>query len=369
MERTSPSRTPHWLLMALTWLCVGLFDATQTVVVMHAEGMHHAWVRLFATTVFSWLPWAVATPLVARLGRRYPPVRLRPFVTWPVHIAACAAVSLVYTAWVSAMDVRFNPYLLSPSPGSFLHLWIFKFYYGLLVYVIIYSSILAVSYVFHSRRLLAQQETETARLNEQLSRAQLNALRRQIEPHFIFNALNAIAGLVREGNNDTAVSMIAGLSDFLRGVVKDSNRQEVPLAEEVEFAQKYLEIQKMRFADRLQLAFSIPGELLPAQVPSLILQPVLENAVKHGIARRAQGGAIRISAFRTDGMLTLSVYNDGPALPDDWERSPSGTGLSNVRTRLQGLYGNSFEIRLRNQTPDGVEVSVSVPFDSSSTRD
>jgi hypothetical protein len=369
METTGTSRTPRWLWMALTWLCVGLFDGTQTVVVMHADGMHHAWIRLFATTLLSWLPWALATPLIVRLGLRYPPVQVRPFVTWPIHIAACAAAGLVYSAWVSAMDVRLNPYLLSPPPGPFGHHWIYKFYYGLLAYVIIYGSILAVSYVFHSRRLLAQQETRTALLNEQLSRAQLNALRRQIEPHFIFNTLNAIAGLVREGKSDTAVSMIAGLSDFLRGVVKDSNRQQVPLAEEVEFAQKYLDIQKMRFADRLQLTVSISGELLPAQVPSLILQPMLENAVKHGIARRAQGGAIRISAFRANGMLTLRVYNDGPALPDDWEKSPSGTGLSNVRTRLQGLYGNTFEMRVRNQTPDGVEVSVSVPFVSSSARD
>ncbi len=156
--------------------------------------------------------------------------------------------------------------------------------------------------------------------------------------------------------------MIAGLSDFLRRVLEDSNRQEVPLGEEMEFLQKYLDIQKVRFAERLQLSVDVPTELFPARVPSLILQPMVENAVKHGIAKRAQGGAIRITAFRSNGMLTLRVYNDGPNLPADWEKTHSGIGISNVRTRLQSLYGNAFELSMRNQAPGGVELSVSVPF-------
>jgi LytS/YehU family sensor histidine kinase len=156
--------------------------------------------------------------------------------------------------------------------------------------------------------------------------------------------------------------MIAGLSDFLRRVVEDSDRQQVPLEEELEFAQKYLDIQRVRFADRLRVSVDVPKELLPAQVPSLILQPMVENAVKHGIAKRVQGGAIRIAALRSDGMVTLSVYNDGPGLPPGWEKTHSGIGISNVRTRLQSLYGSEFKLSLKNQDPDGVEVSVSVPF-------
>jgi len=226
----------------------------------------------------------------------------------------------------------------------------------------LYSLTLAVSYMLDSRDRLARQETETARLNEQLSKAQLNALRRQIEPHFLFNTLNSIAGLVREGRNEAAVSMIAGLSDFLRRVVNDSDRQQVPLREEMEFLQKYLDIQKIRFAERLQLSMDVPSELLPAQVPTLILQPMVENAVKHGIAKRVQGGMIRIAASRSNGMLTLNVYNDGPSLPTEWEQTHSGIGMLNVRTRLQSLYGDGFEMRMRNQEPNGVEVSVSVPF-------
>jgi len=228
--------------------------------------------------------------------------------------------------------------------------------------LLLYAAILAISYILDARERLMREQTETARLNEQLSKAQLDALRRQIEPHFLFNTLNAIAGLVREKRNEAAVSMIAGLSDFLRRVLDDSNRQQVPLGEEMEFLKKYLDIQKLRFAERLDLKMDVPEELLDAQVPSLILQPMVENAVKHGIAKRVQGGAIRISAFRSNGRLTLSVYNDGPKLPLDWEKTHSGIGISNVRTRLQGLYGDGFELNMKNQEPGGVEVSVSVPF-------
>jgi LytS/YehU family sensor histidine kinase len=166
---------------------------------------------------------------------------------------------------------------------------------------------------------------------------------------------------VREKRNDAAVSMIAGLSDFLRRVVQDSDRQQVPLAEELEFTRKYLDIQKARFAERLQFSVEIPAELLRAQVPSLILQPMVENAVKHGIAQRVQGGAIRITASRNNGTLNLRVYNDGPTLPAEWERSQSGIGIANVRTRLQGIYGDRFELNMHNERV-GVEASLSMPF-------
>jgi LytS/YehU family sensor histidine kinase len=281
---------------------------------------------------------------------------------WLPHLVACPAIGLIFCAWTSWLDILFNPYAIPSGPGAFKHLLFDKFYSGILSSLVLYGAILAISYVLDSRARLAHQQTETARLNELLSKVQLDALRRQIEPHFLFNTLNAVAGLVREGRNDAAVEMIAGLSDFLRRVLQGSTQQQVPLEEEMEFAKKYLDIQKVRFAERLQLSMDVPKELYPAQVPSLILQPMVENAVKHGIAKRAQGGAIRIAASRSNGMLTLSVSNDGPSLPADWEMTRSGIGMSNVRTRLQSLYGNAFELSMRNQEAGGVEVSVSLPF-------
>src|SRR5712692_3726634 len=310
-------KSSQWFWIALIWSAVGLFDATQNVFVMRAEGMHHAWLRLFVRLFIAWLPWALATPVVLFLGRRFPPTRFRPISTWGIHLAACGTIGLVYSAWVGGLDTILNPWLSPPPPGQFLHFWLDKFYNGLLADVILYASILAISYVLDSHARLAQQQTETARLNEQLSKAQFEALRRQIEPHFLFNTLNAIAGLVREKRNDDAVSMIAGLSDLLRRTLEQSDAQHVPLGEEMQFLEKYLEIQKTRFAERLQVSVEVPKELAWARVPSLLLQPIVENAVKHGISKRAQGGAIRISAERENGGLRLSVYNDGPALSAD----------------------------------------------------
>src|ERR1700730_8021143 len=347
MKRTrTGSESSRWLWLAAIWFGLGLFDATQNVFVMQAEGMHHYWPRLFFTLLISWLPWVVATPLVLRLARRHPPAQWRRLSTWAAHLAACGCIGIVYAAWVALWEELLNPWALMPGPDPYPELWKHKFYGGLLSYLVLYGLILLVNHVLDAREQLAFQQTETARLNEQLSKSQLTALRRQIEPHFLFNTLNAIAGLVREKRNDAAVSMIVGLSDFLRRVVDDSDRQQVPLGEELEFTQKYLDIQKVRFAERLQFSVDVPQELLPAQVPSLILQPMVENAVKHGIARRVQGGTIKIPAFRSNGTLTLRVYNDGPSLPVGWETSRSGIGIVNVRTRLQSLYGDQFELSM-----------------------
>lgn len=355
-----PSKS-QWFWIASIWFGLALFDATQTVLVMRSEGMHHAWLHLFEMLLLSWIPWALATPMVLYLGHRYPPATWRRISTWLIHSAACMAIGTVYAAWKAFLEVILDPWTNQGGPTPFSKAWSSEFYNGLLAYFILYGTMLAVASMLDSRERLAQQQTEAARLSEQLSRAQLSALRHQIEPHFLFNTLNAIAGLVRDHRNDAAVSMIAGLSDFLRRVLEDSNRQEVPLAEEMDFLQKYLDIQKLRFADRLHLRVDVPEELLFAQVPSLILQPMVENAVKHGIAKRAQGGTIRIRASRLNAMLTLSVFNDGPNLPTDWETTRTGIGISNVRTRLQRLYGESFDLRLQNQD-SGVEVLVSVPF-------
>ena len=358
-QRTPPLR--GWTWIALIWAGVGLFDATQNVVVMRSEGMHHAWTRLFFTLLVSWIPWALATPLIVDLGRRFPPTRLQPLYLWPLHIGACALVGLIHSAWAAGFSVVLNPFANPTPPGPFVAVWLDKFYNGLLSFVVLYASILAVSFVLDSRERLARQQTETARLNAELSKAQLTALQRQIEPHFLFNTLNAIAGLVREKKNEGAVDMIAGLSDFLRWTMRESIVHQVSLGEEMEVLQKYLNIQKVRFADRLQLSVDVPAELFPAQVPSLILQPIVENAIRHGIAKRAQGGRIEIAARRANGTLNLLVYNDGPSLPQDWERR-AGIGIANIRTRLQGLYGRDFGLTIQNRGTGGVEVAVWLPF-------
>jgi len=360
MHGTRPYSLRWPAIMAL-WAGVALFDATQTIVVMHSEGMHHAWTPLFITTVLSWMPWAAATPAALSLGRRYPPLTLRPLRTWAVHLSACVAICFLSAVWNSAFQYWLNPFL--ESPIAYSRLLILKFDNGLLASFILYATILAVGQMLDSRARLAAQQTETARLNERLSREQLNALRRQIEPHFLFNSLNGIAGLIRESRNDDAVGMLAALSDFLRHLLQDSSQQ-VTLAQELEFLQKYLDIEKMRLGNRLRLAIEVPSDLLSARVPSLILQPMVENSIKHGISKRVAGGEIRLSAARQNGCLNVCVYNDGPALQPGWEATTAGIGIANVRSRLEGLYGERFALHIANQSPEGVRVTLSVPFES-----
>jgi LytS/YehU family sensor histidine kinase len=233
--------------------------------------------------------------------------------------------------------------------------------YQSLTYVIVYVLIVAITLALDYRDRVARQDTETARLNEELSVAQLAALRRQMEPHFMFNTLNSIAALVRDRSTDAAVGMIVGLSDFLRRASEDFHRPQVALSEEVEYLQRYVEIQKVRFAERLQVTLDIPSDLLRERVPSLLLQPLVENGIKHGIAKRVAGGAIRVSAQRRDAHLHLQVFNDGPSLPEGNSTPMSGIGLSNLRTRLQILYGGDFTLELRDAAGGGVEVLVAFP--------
>jgi two-component system, LytTR family, sensor kinase len=352
----------RWFWIASIWLGIGLFDATQTVVSMRAEGMHHAWTRLFWTLFLSWLPLALSTPWVLRLGRRYPPARLRPLSAWLIHFSVASAICFVTAAWTAGMEKVLNPWAYSHDPGRFLTLLSHKFWNGLFSFLLLYASMLAISYALDYRERLARQQAETARLNEQLSKAQLSALRSQIEPHFLFNTLNAIAGLVRDGRNDDAVGMIATLGDLLRRMVEEPGRHEVTLGEELAFTQKYLDIQKMRLAERLTVAVNVPLELHTARVPSLILQPLVENAIQHGIAELSRGGALRVGACRSNGRLNLSVENDGPVLSRASEPERAGIGLSNTTSRLRSLYGNNFSFTIKEQDLGGVQVSISLPF-------
>jgi two-component system LytT family sensor kinase len=363
MDSAPPgTRSTHWPWILAIWTTIGLLDASETVFPMRAQGMQHHWVSLFVALVLAWLPWALVTPLVIRLGRRYPLARASGLSRWALHLGTAVGIGAAASAWRAALELLLDPWA-DPHQPSFAALFFPQFYYGgLLTCLVLYAFILAIDFALESRRRIAHQQTEAAQLSEQLSRAQLEALRRQIEPHFMFNSLNAVAGLVRDGRNDDAVGAIVALSEFLRHAAQDSNRSQVPLAQEVAHLRHYLEVQKARFAERLHVTLNIPAELLSAQVPTLILQPLVENAIKHGISKRAQGGEIQVAAAHADGMLSLSVGNDGPSLPPDFETRRTGIGLANLRNRLQILYGSAFELSLQNQAAGGVQVSISLPL-------
>jgi signal transduction histidine kinase len=361
MKTAARPNSYNWLWIASLWAAVAVVDATHNVFAMRHEGMHHVWITVFLVLAFDWLPWALVTPWVVSLGRRYPPAWRSP-QTFVLHLCVIAAIDVAASGWASALEVVFQPWLPDFNSRAFLVNWPLKIYDNIMPALILYVLILATTYVLDAKARAAAQQTDTARLNEQLSYAQLNALQRQIEPHFIFNVLNSISGLVRERKNDAALSMIVALSDLLRRVAVSSHDPQALLAQEVEFLEKYLQIQEARFAGRLKLDIQIPDELRKARIPTLVLQPLVENAIKHGIAQRVAGGEVRVAASRSDGLLHLSVYNDGPLLDHGVSAAKDGIGLSNLRTRLKLLYGNDCDLRLENYGITGVQVSLALPY-------
>jgi two-component system, LytTR family, sensor kinase len=354
-------RSTRWLWIAALWCAGGIFDATQTVFIMRAEGRHQSWPPLFGTELALWLPWALATPFISRLARRHALARGLTARAVAVHLAVFVSLCVVSEAWSASLQVLFNPWGNKRWP-TFVDTWSISLLYQALLFLIVYALILTVTFVLDSRERMSRQIAETARLNEELSRAQLAALRRQMEPHFMFNTLHAIAGLVREHRDEAAVSMIVGLGEFLRRSSEDSHRPQVTLGEEVAYLQHYLDIQKVRFGERLQVSVAIPPELLRAQVPNLLLQPLVENAIKHGISKRVAGGTVRVTGAGQNGRLCLSVYNDGPRIASDWEAPRTGVGLGNLRRRLHILHGDQSELQLRRVEAGGAEVVVTLPL-------
>jgi sensor histidine kinase YesM len=344
----------------MLWCAGSLFDASQTVLFMHALGRQHT-LLVFMTELLSWLPWFLATPLVIRVARRY---SVYPHPTPSAVIAHCivfAIVGLGADAWFALLQTLFNPWDYSPGP-TFLVAWQSSLLYQFPTYLIVYTLILGFTSWRDSRERRAHEALETARLNEQLSKSQLAALRQQMEPHFMFNTLHSITGLVRDNENEAAVSMIVGLSEFLRRGLADSHRAQVSLGEEIEYLRRYLELQNLRFGERLRVTIDIPSQFFDARVPNLLLQPLVENAIKHGIAKRAGGGEVHISGVRENGSLCLRVCNDGPDLPIDWGVPMSGVGLSNLRARLKILHEDAARLELTPKEPNGVEVIVRLPL-------
>jgi two-component system LytT family sensor kinase len=343
----------RWI--AVIWFVLGIITATQVIVGMTAAGMPVRPWTMFWTTMAAWLLLAFAAPGILWLSRRFPLGRGN-WRNLPLHVAAAIGVSVAHAAWTAGADYLFQPlrYARSPYWTDFLAAMCTRFSTGLIVY----AATLLIANTLDSVRRLARRQADATRLEGELSKAQLAALRRQLEPHFLFNTMNGIAGLIRESRNKEAVGMIAGLGDLLRRVLNDSGRQLVPLGEEVEFLRSYIAIQSMRFGDRLKVAVNVPRELFGAQIPPLILQPVVENAIVHGVSKRIEGGTICVTAREQHGALFLSVTNEGPPVCG----RNSGVGISNTRARLAKLYGGDYLFDLRNGDNECVEAVIRVPY-------
>jgi sensor histidine kinase YesM len=212
-------------------------------------------------------------------------------------------------------------------------------------------------------RAVAELALKTSRLEGSLARANLEALRMQLNPHFLFNTLNAISVLALKGERQNVVRMLTRLSDLLRLALENAH-QVVTLEEDLAFLQPYLEIEQVRFRDRLQVVTDVPPETLDAEVPSLLLQPLVENAVRHGIAQRTAPGLVEIRAFTADGRLVLEVRDSGPGFPADHAAvgERTGVGLANTRARLEQLYGADYRLETVNAPGGGAIVRVVIPF-------
>ena len=190
-----------------------------------------------------------------------------------------------------------------------------------------------------------------------------DVLRMQLNPHFLFNTLHTVGSLVRHERNSEAIRMLAGLSDLLRHTLESVGTQRVTLKRELEFLERYLQIEQIRFQDRLAVNLSIDPQTLDALIPNLLLQPLVENAIRHGVARLSTAGVIEIRTKRANGMLEIEVHDDGPGLPAHWTVEQSkGVGVANTRARLEKLYGANHRFELRNAVEGGVTAIVCVPF-------
>jgi LytS/YehU family sensor histidine kinase len=282
-----------------------------------------------------------------------------------VHGAMYCLISAIAAAWYGLFEFFLNPWALQNPPDSYLSLVLAKLSYGALTSLSAYVLIVVITEFLLSRDRLAQSQTEAAELRAKLSEARLASLRQQLEPHFIFNALNSACGLVRDNQTESAVRMLVGLSEYLRHAAERSQRPLTTLAEEVDYLQKYLDIQKFRFGARLQVVIDVPPDLLPAVVPSLLLQPLAENAIKHGISTHANGGAIQVTGSRFTNKLRLAVRNTAPRVGSQSGSHGSqslGIGLSNLRARMNLLYGDQYELTMHRTDSEDVEVNITLPM-------
>jgi hypothetical protein len=357
------SRT-KWLAVIAVWAILGLIYAGPIYFEVRAEGMSHAAWRIFSWGILTWLAWAPLTPAIVWLARKYSLVGENWMKSLIVHLPAFLFVSIAHSAAATAVTLAVKPFdNMGDSPASFWPRFIGRMQGAFGSDLLVYGAVVGIYYALDYYRKYREREFLTTRLEAQLAQAQLDSLRMQLHPHFLFNTLNSIVGLVRDNRNQTAVSMLVGLSDLLRHTLEHSSRQEVELREEINFTKLYLSIQEMRFSDRLRIEFDIDPATTKALVPNLILQPLTENALRHGIARRVESGLVGVTATVEDGRLRLTVYDNGAGLPEDWQlKGSAGIGLANTAARLQQLYDNDHQFDIRNRDGGGVEVVIVMPL-------
>lgn len=314
---------------------------------------------------------AALTPLVFWAGARWPIERQAWQRRLGLHLGVAVGFAMVRPVLELAV---FLPPLLAGYNVLELPLddlrWavgnvlIYGFYSAFLRYWVFLSLQAAFLYYekFREReRAAARLELHASELRAQIAHARLDALKMQLQPHFLFNTLNAIVVLVRQGEQRQAEQALTRLSDLLRAVLDDHEAQYVPLRRELEYLRLYLSIEQMRFSDRLDVKIEADPDVLEAAVPQMVLQPIVENAVRHGISRRTAKGTIEIQASSEDDMLRIVVKDNGPGIASVTPAESHGVGLPNLRARLQQLYGSEASLLIQSSPTQGTEVTLTLP--------
>ena len=309
----------RWRVVLAIWTVPALLSVFETEMFLAQSGHGLALWRVLLSEVPPWYVWAALTPVIFRLGRRFPLDRSPRGGSIAVHVIASLVIGAVYAS-IAALLAAALGRSRQALPLSILDWWLG----GLPLIMISYFGVLVIGYAMIFRAELAV--------------AQLGALRAQIQPHFLFNTLNAITALVRDQETKSALATLARLSDLLRSLLASDAAHEVSLAEELGVIEQYLGIMEVRFSDRLNVIWDVPPDLRGARVPTFVLQPLVENAIRHGIAKRTDAGRIEIGARKAGDRLILTVSDDGPG-PNG--AANGGLGLANTRERLRRLYGDA----------------------------
>ncbi len=354
-------RWVRWCLYLGFWTLLGLCNVCQGTIYHLTVGTPCVWPEQLVVGCTDWYIWAAITPLILALARRFPFGR----ATWRRSLAVHAAGS-VLAALVVANGLALALWLAGGQPfqswtwAKIMSDLLFGPYF--VFYLWIYWAVVGVRQAWEYYLRYRERDLQASRLAAQLAQAQLEALKMQLQPHFLFNALNAISALMHQ-DVELADRMVARLGELLRRTLDSAGAQEVPLREEVEFLVPYLEIEQARYGDRLRVRLDVEDATLDARVPNLILQPLVENAIRHGIAPRAEGGQVEVRASRQHGVLELQVRDDGPGLPGGRPlQLKEGVGLANTRARLRQLYGDEHLFEMRNGPEGGLVVMLAFPF-------
>ncbi|MBX2843596.1 MAG: histidine kinase [Flammeovirgaceae bacterium] len=329
---------------------------------VYQSGVSYHWEGMINYPISFYLSLWVLSHLLLSLYLSTRELRRKLFVL--IHIVASLFFGIINKIQAGVFGILLERLFLSKETFSFTELlihWQFTYldfiegsgYYWLFLLVL-----LALDYFarYHN------QQNWSFELESKLINSQLHTLRMQMKPHFLFNALNTISMMIRRNENRQAVTMVSALSDLLRNSLAKDTKPFVSLSEELDLVKKYLEIESIRFQDRLNLDFNIEEETLDCKVPNLLLQPIVENAFKHGVAKSIDNAILKISATRENGEISLKVFNTGPSLPPDWNISAStGIGITNTTNRLRQLYAGKFKFMV-SENDGGFLVNIILPY-------